>query len=197
MRPGEFVVGHVESLAELRAIEEAGVRIVSVVRDLRAVIASLYSFKRKSVACVSPSDMLWRGLSGDASLAAFLAEYASRDMVHVKQMAEVMAWFSPLKYEDFVSGNAEGFVKSLELVDTGLGEAFKAQLPLSLDQPTSTFSGRRRASPSFGAGLTSLFAPSTKSLGPGWPDFAESFFADFGLADLNGALGYKGRVELD
>lgn len=168
LRPGEMVVGHVDDHVQLDEAARAGVTLLHAVRDLREVLVSLYHFKLAKVAPVSPADVLWRGLEPQAGFAAFLVHFAERDIVHISRMAEIiLARPEPiLHFEDLLRGDVPP-----GLPIEGLGQALRDVR----GQPTSTLSGRDRAS-----------AP--------WSGAAEEFFAASGLKALNERLGYRARL---
>ncbi|WP_217245318.1 hypothetical protein [Burkholderia multivorans] len=90
MLQGEQVVGHVEHQWIIDRMRAQGVCVLSVVRDLRNVITSLFRFKKAKVAPTDALDQFWRTLSGPGQVIGFLMQYAERDLAHIRTIAEMM-----------------------------------------------------------------------------------------------------------
>ena len=177
LQPGEVVVGHIDDHAQLDGVAQASVRIVHCVRDLRAVLASLYRFKRQVVRPVSPADAVWRGLGEAEGFLAFLSFFADRDVAHVARTAACILGRSEprLRFED-LTGAADPSIVQAQLA--GWDEAAAAALAVGVVQV------RGRPTPTLLAG--------TSDPQQVWSEAAEAFFRDTGLARLNAELGYAG-----
>ncbi len=177
LQPGEVVVGHIDDHAQLDGAAPAGVRILHCVRDLRAVLASLYRFKRQVVRPISPADTVWRGLGEAEGFLAFLGFFADRDVAHVGRTAAcILERGEPrLRFED-LTGAAD--LSSLQAQLVGWDAAAAAALATGVVQM------RGRPTPTLLAGV---FMPQLV-----WSETAEEFFQDTGLARLNAGLGYSG-----
>lgn len=176
MAPGEFAVGHVSDEAQLRQIDQAGVKIINCQRDLRDVLASLYRFKRKSVDPVSPQDRLWRKIEGADGFLAFLCHYAEGEIADLRQFAELMPtlpWVR-LRFEDLSNASIpEAERNALDLLDENLGIMMEAILPVCLGRESSTLNAQKS---------------NWRNL---WSAAAEDFYVRSGLQDANKALGYN------
>ena len=71
IRPGEFMVGHVDDLEQLNMIRAMGVEIVTVVRHPYDQIASMLAFKEKKTK-PKPQDKIWQSMSGIDRFKSFL-----------------------------------------------------------------------------------------------------------------------------
>ena len=180
MGPGEFAVGHIGSLEELKSIRESGVHLINCVRDLRKVLKSYYNFKKNNVRSVSPADDLWRRLPTEkGGFESFLIQFADLDVKFVRHMASLMADNFPdrIGFEEIVSGEfSEASRTTLDRIEPGFADEFCHQCTASVGQKTSTYSGE----PKTGADI--------------WNPDIERFFVDFGLARINEALGYETQV---
>jgi hypothetical protein len=166
LRPGGLVVGHVDDNAQLDECAKAGVTVLNCVRDLRAVLVSLYHFKRGKVAAISPADTAWRSLAPVPGFIAFLCCFADRDIAHIRRMAEIILERGEpvIRFEDALAGQVPEVLPGFSL-----NEALRA----ARNQATSTYSGRNRDDAAF------------------WSPAAVAFFAESGLQALNERLGYE------
>ena len=173
LQPGEVAVGHIDDHVQLDAAAAAGVRIVHCVRDLRAVLTSLYRFKRQVVRPISPADAVWRGLGDAEGFLAFLSFFADRDIAHVARTAACILGRSEprLRFEDLTCA-ADPATLAAQLPGWREAAAFAAAVFQTRGQPTSTLLAR---------------ADSPAQL---WSEAAEAFFQETGLGRLNAELGY-------
>jgi hypothetical protein len=168
LRPGDVVVGHLADAAALDEVMRAGVVTLHDIRDLRAVLVSLYYFKRDRVAPRSAADAIWRSLPSESGFIAFLNQFEDKDILHIRRVAEtILTRTEPvLRYENMVMGITP---PGVEDVLPGLGVALRE----ACGQPTSTLSAKNeKVSP--------------------WTAAAEAFFQESGLSDLNHQLGFNG-----
>lgn len=174
---GEQVVGHVEHQHVIDAIRSQGVCVLSVVRNLRNVLASLMRFKLSKVAATNAIDTFWRELDDPQRTAAFLMFHAERDLAHIHAIADTMHRDSNgivLRYEEICNGTiSAGVAERLDAVRPGMAEEFKASAQKQYGQTTPTYSGN------------------TSDWEQIWTPDLEHFFAASGLAEANRALGYE------
>ncbi|KVZ88170.1 sulfotransferase domain-containing protein [Burkholderia ubonensis] len=172
----EQVVGHVEHQSTVDRIREQNVTVLSVVRDLRNVLVSLFRFKTTKVAPNGTLDEYWRSLNGAEQIIGFLLYYADRDIAHIRTMAEMMAADRDsimLQYEALSTGTLTADAATrLNERHPGSAERLCESLKNQCGRRNPTFSGK---------------ASDWRSV---WNDDLERFFNATGLAALNHALGY-------
>ena len=173
LQPGEVAVGHIDDHAQLDGAAEAGVSIVHCVRDLRAVLKSLYRFKRQVVHPISPADAVWRALGDADGFVAFLSFFADRDIAHIARTAACILGRSEprLRFEDLTCA-ADPATLAAQLTGRAEAAAIAAGVFRMRGQPTPT-----------------LMAPANPPAQL-WSEPAETFFQQTGLARLNAELGY-------
>ncbi len=175
LQPGEVAVGHIDDDAQLDGVAQAGVRIVHCVRDLRAVLTSLYRFKRQVVRPLSPADAVWRALGEADGFLGFLSFFADRDVAQIARTAAcILQRGEPrLRFED-LTGAHDPSVLQAQLAgwDAAAAAAFAAAVVQMRGQPTPTL------------------LPGRSDPQPVWSPAAEAFFQQTGLARLNAELGY-------
>ena len=71
LKPGDVVVGHIDSVAEVDYLRTHGLFDVSLVRDLRNVIVSMYNFKLRKIAPTNLGDESWRCVAGAERFSAY------------------------------------------------------------------------------------------------------------------------------
>ena len=106
---GNHMVGHFREADTLRALDGSGIMTVHLVRNLRAVLRSLFQFKKDRIAPLSPADAVWRKLPENALFGAFLSHfYDDKDIVNIIQIARALKTRqSPviIRYEDLYKGD--------------------------------------------------------------------------------------------
>jgi len=143
--PGTVTVGHIDEGNVLRAFRDAGVCLLLVVRDLRAILWSLFRFKLAAVAPRDAADGHWRSRpSGLEQFMGFLAYHWSRDILHICNCFRAFASFHDvplLRYEDLIAGalpEATALLLEQQLASSGGVPAFTAALAAARHRPTPT-----------------------------------------------------------
>ncbi len=177
LQRGDLIVGHVHSIDEVNAIRSNGVLDISLVRNLKDTLISLYNFKIQKVEPTDIADTLWRSLDEKSRFLAFLIHYYDRDIADIR--ATALSFIEDrnsrlVRYEDMV----EGIVKEnlqcwLNDIESELSARFASALQAKLHTPNPTFSGK---------------AADRRAV---WNEGAQAFFAQSGLQDLNVSLGYE------
>lgn len=138
---GQHVVGHIEEQELVERMRGLGVCVLTLVRDLREVVPSLYRFKRTRVAPCDVGDAFWRGLDEPERTAAFLMYHHERDMEHIRTMARMILADKEalvLRYEDLcrgiltpqVAARLDGFLPGLAArLSDALGRHYKKPNP--------------------------------------------------------------------
>jgi len=78
--PSQFIVCCVKYSDIINAYSDCGVKIISIKRNLRDVLVSMYRFKIAKVAPVDEKDFLWRVLPDSRRFLGFLEYAAERDV---------------------------------------------------------------------------------------------------------------------
>ncbi len=179
LQPGDLLVGHIDANRDIEAFRSSGVFGISLVRDLRNALASLYRFKLSVVAPIDTGDRAWRQAHEADRFISFLAFHASRDVEFTKAVTEAIRNERDacrVRFEDIVSGLAGAeFGDRLERLQSGLSARLESALKARLRTKTPTYSGA---------------LSDWRTI---WDDRAEQFFVDSGLQDLNAELGYERR----
>lgn len=180
MSPGEYAVGHIGDMEQIKLIGATSVHTVYCIRDLRDVIVSLFHFKLRTVAPADAADVIWRKASTahDAFL-GFLSYHLDKDIPYVLASARVIAEVEGIKlrFEDLAAGElSEENLQALDRIEPALGQEFQGALAASLGKDTATLSKRRANFEEF------------------WSDDVQQFFEDSGLAAANAALGYSQKT---
>jgi hypothetical protein len=178
LRPGDLLVGHIDAKRDIEALRSPGVFAISLVRDLRNALASLYRFKQSVVVPIDAGDRAWRRAHEADRFIAFLAFHASRDVEFAKAVTMTILnerGACRVRFEDLVSGHVGAeFGDQLEGLQSGLSTRLESALKARLGAKTPTYSGA---------------LSDWRTI---WDDRAEQFFVDSGLQDLNAELGYEG-----
>lgn len=140
-------VGHIDDANVLDDLAAGGCLRLFVVRYLRAILWSLYRFKRSAVDPVDSHDRHWRSREFELGrFMGFLAYQLHHDLIHIANCFRTFARLRDvpaLRYEDLRQGHipevAAGY---LETWFDGCGgiAAFRAALIATRDQPTPTLS---------------------------------------------------------
>ncbi len=177
MLQGEQTVGHIEHQWVIDKIRAQRVCVLSVVRNLRNVIASLFRFKQSKVAPTSAIDQYWRELTGSEQIIGFLFHHAERDLAHIRAIADMMQRDSDailLRYEDMCVGSiSPAATERLNAVEPGIAERLCSSLAQQYGHANPTYSG------------------STSDWTNIWNPDLERYFVTSGLSDLNHSLGYE------
>ncbi|MFN9618367.1 MAG: hypothetical protein ACK55X_01475 [Synechococcaceae cyanobacterium] len=183
---GSVSVGHIDSLELLEQYQQQGIFLIPVVRDLRAILWSLFYFKLAVVEPRDEHDRLWRRQATPlAQLLGFFACYLERDLVHI---ANCFRTFSRLRgvpvfrYEELSRGHlsqeAVGYLDT-HLRPCGGAAAFRSALARSYRSPTSTLSDSLPNRPRFSRGDRAELRRSIDAL-----------VAGSALAEVNALFGY-------
>ena len=173
---GHLAVGHVEDSKMINQVRKLGIPLIHCVRNLRNVIVSLYRFKRAKVQPIDAPDLYWRKLPESSAFDGFITVLSNRDMAFIADMARLIVQDTEavtLRYEDLIQGRICQKVEMLTH-DSSILRHIREGLLAKLGHPTSTLSGSERSD--------------WKSV---WTPFAEDFFVQSGLLELNQALGYE------
>lgn len=131
LRPGEFMVGHVNDLGELNKIKSMGIEIISVVRHPYTQVASMMTFKEKRVK-PKPRDKIWQSMSDLNKFKSFLLTHdTSYWLSFGKTITENFPFF---RYEDL----REGKVRDVGMSDKLLSDLSDG-LALAIGKETSTY----------------------------------------------------------
>lgn len=174
---GEVILGHVEHASVIQSIKSQGVCVLSLVRNLRDVVLSLYRFKLNKVEPKDTEDCLWRDLSSEKSLEGFIFYEHDKGLRHIRSIAKFMLQDRDgilLRYEDLCRGVIP---QDASAKINRLSPHLAAHLPRALkntyEKKTPTMLGKRT------------------SWQDAWTSFLESYFQSTGLAELNAHLGYE------
>lgn len=175
---GNISVGHVDHADILNKISnQPDVISLSVIRDLRDILVSLYNFKLHKVKSKSIEDDLWKKISNENDrFYAFLSFYANTDLIHIKNTFSIMINNEKsilVKYEDMEKGVLS--VKASEYIDSfevGLTKKIQDSLLLNNRADSPTLSQKRANWRSY------------------WSDDIQDFFEKFGFSALNIQAGY-------
>lgn len=145
--PGSISVGHIDDVAILEDLAAGGCFLLYVVRDLRAILWSLYRFKLAAVDPVDEQDRHWRTRETELErFMDFLIYQLQHDLIHIANCFRAFALLKDVpvfRYEDLrmghISGDSEAYLQR-HLRGCGGCEAFRAALVATRDQPTPTLS---------------------------------------------------------
>ncbi|GAB7218007.1 sulfotransferase domain-containing protein [Dickeya oryzae] len=84
---GNIAVGHIDDADIIKKIrDQKDVILISVIRDLRDILVSMYHFKINKVNDRSIGDTIWKKIKNDKDrFYAFLSFYAETDLMHIKK----------------------------------------------------------------------------------------------------------------
>lgn len=174
---GEQIVGHVEYFDIIQKIREQNICVLSIVRNLREVLVSLYRFKQNKVAPTDYGDKFWRNVDKSNRISAFLLYYHEKDLEHIRVIARSMLDDKQsilLRYEEMLDGIISP--KAAEYLNSfypDLSQKLSEALVAVKDKDTPTYSGKRS---------------DWKVL---WNDDVERYFVESGMYELNKKLGYE------
>lgn len=174
---GEVVLGHVEHASVIQAVRRQGVCVLSLVRNLRDVLLSLYRFKLNKVEPKDTEDRLWRGLPSEKKLEGFIFYEHDKGLRHIHSIASFLLQDRDgilLRYEDLCRGVIP---EDASAKLSSFSPELASKLPYALK------SQYRKKTPTF------LGKPTRWQ--DAWTSFLESCFQATGLAELNAHLGYE------
>lgn len=170
MRPGEFILAHLHTPEEWRAIRAQNTVIINMVRDLRNVLVSYFHFSKTKVKPAHEGARLSFALEPKAGFAVFLASIENNELERLRQNIETVL------QSDGVVLNFENIeqdiwprhtMMQLEDIQPGFGAAFVDAVRRNHNKATSTLSERRAHFQDY------------------WSDEVEAFFQNTGFAALN------------
>lgn len=183
---GSLSVAHINDPSILGSVVARDCFLLLVVRDLRAIVWSLYRFKLAAVAPVDARDRHWR--SRDAEIErfmGFLSYHLDCDIGYIANCFRAFAQLSGvpvLRYEDlcqdYLPPAAESYVQH-HLAPWGGSVAFRAALAASFGQPTPTL---RAALPQAPVPLPEESAEIRRLI--------DALIAGSPLAEVNALFGY-------
>lgn len=173
---GQHAVGHIEDREVVGRIRGLGVGVLTVVRDLREVVASLFRFKVTRVVPRDAGDAFWRELDEPERTAAFLLYHHDKDLEHIRTMARMILADSEgivLRYEAMCRGGvAPETAARLDALSPGLAARLSGALRDTYKRPNPTYTGNI-------CHWRDAFTPTMRR-----------YFAATGMDELNRALGY-------
>ncbi len=112
LRPGEFVVGHVDTPQKLQDIKKTGITFLNVIREPRSQLLSMFVFLQKKVK-PTPAASLWQSMEGIDAFKGFLLSSPIRQWVDQSLIMAGNHRF--LRYEDVLAAkpNPRGLTLSL------------------------------------------------------------------------------------
>ena len=134
IRPGEFMVGHVDDPNELGKMRSMGIEIISVIRHPYDQAASMMHFKATKIK-PKPEDRVWQSMSGIDRFKSFLLVHDSDFwLTFSKTITEYFPFF---RFEDLLKGKVPNNGQSRKLLSDLKDGIVKAN-----GKKTSTYSGR-------------------------------------------------------
>lgn len=174
---GEVILGHVEHASVIGAVRSQGVIVLSLVRNLRDVVLSLYRFFLEKVEPMDPEDWRWRGLPSKKKLEGFISYVHDKDLKHVRSIARHLLQDREailLRYEDLCRG----------VIPRDASDKIKCMAPhLATDLPRALKNTHGKRTPT-------LLGKRTRWQ-EAWTDTLENYFQTSGLAEFNSRLGYE------
>lgn len=134
--PGEFVVGHIDSVDELRKIDRSEVALINVVRNPFDQIQSMLTFKIHKTK-PKPSEVIWRSMEGLDRFKAFLLAHPVDYWLDFSR--RITENFPFIKFEDLREGRV-----STDALSPQLAANLQTGLALALGKKTSTNMGGLR-----------------------------------------------------
>ena len=169
------ITGHIEYLNLLDEMRENNIHVITLVRDLRDVLLSLYKFKRDTFD-TREGEGNWKLFSEPERFKKFTDYYHDKDLEHIRGIVTTTL-FDPRKvllhYEDCVKGVIPKREKKiLETWKAGLGEQIEQNLKEVVNKKTATLTNVR------------------SNWRIDWNDSFEKYYHSSGMANLNKLLGY-------
>lgn len=134
LRPGEFMVAHIDEAEELRRIERMDLELLNVVRCPYRQILSMMKFRLKKVK-PSERDLIWQGMAGADRVKAFVISHPVEYWLEVSRM--LTAEFPCLRYEDLRAGvitEGAASARLTPLLAAGLKTAIGKRTPTLMQQ---------------------------------------------------------------
>ena len=174
---GEVLIGHNQNINTINNIRQQGVCVISVVRNLRDVIVSLFKFRYSKVKPINLLDRYWREMPLEKRLESFLIFNEGIEFPHIRNIAHMILSDENailLRYEDMIEGRiSQEATNQLDTFYPDFSQKLSQALISVKDQETPTYSGKRS---------------DWKEL---WNDDVERYFLESGMYELNQRLGYE------
>jgi Sulfotransferase domain len=169
------VTGHIEYLNLLDEMRRDNMRVVTLVRDLRDVLLSLYKFKRDTFD-TRLEEGNWKLSSEPERFKKFTDYYHDKDLEHIRSIVHTTLLDSNkilLLYENCVKGIVPKKEKRhLDVWSPNLGEQIEQALKDVANKKTATLTTSR------------------SNWRTDWNDSFENYYQSSGMANLNKLLGY-------
>lgn len=130
LRPGEFMVSHIDTVEELHAIEKLPVKMLNVVRNPYSQILSMMKFRLQKVK-PTEKDLIWHSLTGIDQIKAFILSHPVDYWLNFSQM--ITKEFSYLRFEDLRQGRI-----TPNGTDTQMAALLERGLQTAIGKHTST-----------------------------------------------------------
>jgi hypothetical protein len=169
------ITGHIEYMSILDEMRKNNMFVLTLVRDLRNVLLSLFKFK-KDVFELQEEEKIWATFAGKELFEKFIEFYHDKDLEHIRNIVK-MTLFDPKKiiihYENCVRGFIPNDVTGkLNEWSPDLGNQLAKSFLNTVNKKTATLS------------------PIRSDWKTGWNDVFEKYYHTSGLAQLNKLLGY-------
>jgi hypothetical protein len=114
LRPGEFMVGHIDSSEELRALQRLPLRLLNVVRNPYSQILSMMKFRHHKVK-PTEKDLIWQSLTGLEQVKAFVISHPVDYWLSISRT--ITSEFPYLRFEDLRQGRVARSATDAEMVN--------------------------------------------------------------------------------
>lgn len=175
---GQVIPCHIEYIDKINYFRKNKHLVVSLVRNLRNVLVSLYRFKKDALINKSINDNIWLKCSDNEIHKNFINYYRDKDLSHIILIADMILKDESaiiLKYEELVNGGISKENQSkLDLFQKGLSSKLSEQLINLKGRKTMTLTTENRSD--------------WKSH---WTDDFDRFYYSSGMHELNMKLGYS------
>jgi hypothetical protein len=173
---GRTVVGHLYDPIVLDKIKKQGVHILTIKRNLRDVLVSMYRFKLNKVQPKNELDHCWRTISNENQFLSFLFVFNDPEIELIRNVAIYILESNEdfiLSYEEMYEARFnDRLTEKLEVISSGFPAHLEGALKNTLGKSNPTFSGKRTCWRDV------------------WSPDAEHWFEASGLKYLNEKLGY-------
>ncbi len=131
IRPGEFMVGHVDDLDQLRRIADLGLEMINVVRHPYGQMRSMLTFKLHKTK-PKPEDLIWHSMEGLDQFKAFMLTHPAAYWLQFSR--QITDHFPYLRFEDLTAGRVPA-----GSVSEPLRELLECGLKTAIGKKTSTY----------------------------------------------------------
>jgi hypothetical protein len=169
------ITGHIEYENILKRMRSNNVHVVTLVRDLRNVLLSLYKFK-KNVFHLNVIEKKWTTYTGNEIFKKFIEFYYDKDLEHIHNIVNTTLLDENkvlMHYENCIKGYIPHEINSkLNNWGKNLGECLSENLIKACDAKTATLTSAR------------------SNWSTEWNDTFEEYYQNSGMVKLNKLLGY-------